>query len=136
MPAETTPARRIRIIGAIIAVACLVLGLASQLLAWSPAVDALASVLYVILVGSLVMLVAPRLPSLAVASIAFGFATAIELLQLTGVPQAIVAAIPAAHLVLGNAFDAFDIVAYAGGACVVFVLRLLAAPRRAAASAR
>lgn len=136
MPAETTPARRIRIFGAVIAVACLALGLGSQLLAWSPAVDALASVLYVVLVGSLVMLVAPRLAGLAVASIAFGFATAIELLQLTGLPQAIVGVIPAAHLVLGNAFDAFDIVAYAGGACVVFALRLLATRRRAAASAQ
>lgn len=136
MPAETTTESRIRIVGAITAGACLALGLGTQLLAWSPAVDALASVLYVVLIGSLVMLVAPRLPGLAVASIAFGFATAIELFQLTGLPQAIVGVIPAAHLVLGNAFDALDIVAYAGGACVVFAVRLLVSPRRAAASAR
>ena len=131
-----TPARRIRITGAAAAAVCLAIGIATQLLAWSPAVDALASVLYVALVGALVMVVAPALPGLAVAAIAFGFTTAIELLQLTGIPRAIVDVFPAAHLLLGNAFDPFDLVAYAVGAVVVFVLRRLAAGRRVAASAQ
>jgi hypothetical protein len=130
------PARRVRIMGAVAAVACLAIGLATQLLDWSPASDALASVLYVVLVGALIMLVAPTLPALAVAAIAFGFATAIELLQLTGIPGAVVDVFPAAHLVLGNAFDPLDLVAYAGGAVVVFVLRLVAPGRRTAASAQ
>ncbi|WP_173922860.1 DUF2809 domain-containing protein [Agromyces sp. Marseille-P2726] len=134
--AHATAARRIRRTAGVTAVTCLALGLGTQLLDWSPGVDAFASVLYVVLVGALVMLIRPVMPSLVIASIAFGFATTMELLQLTGVAAAIVEVFPLAHLVFGNAFDPFDIVAYAGGAIVVFVLRHLAPGRRGAASAQ
>jgi hypothetical protein len=131
-----TAARRVRVAGAVAAVTCLAAGLATQLTGFSPVIDALASVLYVVLVGALVMVAGPRLPGLAVAAIAFGFATVIELLQLAGISRAIVEVIPAAHLVFGNAFDPVDLAAYAGGAIVVFVLRRLAARRAPEASAR
>jgi hypothetical protein len=97
-------------------------GLGTQLLGPSPSVDLLGSVLYVVLVGLLVQLVWPNLHILPVTAVALAVATAVELLQLTPIPAAIVAAVPAARLVLGSAFDPVDLVAYWGGAAVLFLL--------------
>ena len=68
---------------------------------------------YVLVVG-----VAPRIRTGAAAAIAFGICAAIELLQLTGLPAAIVDEIPAARYVLGTTFNAPDLLAYAAGVLV------------------
>lgn len=104
------------------ALACIALGLGLQLLDRSPLLDAIGSVLYVVLVGLLVLLVRPALPASVVAAVAFAIATAIELLQLTGIPDSIGTVVPLARLVFGSAFDPIDVVAYAGGAVLLFLL--------------
>ncbi|MBT2516900.1 DUF2809 domain-containing protein [Streptomyces sp. ISL-90] len=122
MPPLTASPRNVRVLGALGAVACIALGLGLQLLDRSPILDVLGSILYVVLVGLLVLVVRPTLPAVVVASVALAISTAIELLQLTGIPDSIGAAVPAARLVFGSAFDPIDLVAYAGGAVLLFVL--------------
>ncbi|WP_395244968.1 DUF2809 domain-containing protein [Agromyces sp. MMS24-K17] len=114
--------RGTRLIAVGAAVGCLVLGLALQVLDRTPVVDVLGGILYAALVGCLALLVAPGLRPWAVAAIAFGVSTAVELLQLTELPAAIVAAAPPARLVFGSSFDPWDLVAYLGGAALAFAV--------------
>lgn len=126
--------RRVRLVALAAAVGCLVLGLALQLVDRTPAVDVLGGLLYAALIGALALLVAPGLPPWAVAAIAFGLSAAIELLQLTGLPATIVAAVPPARLVLGSSFDPWDLAAYVGGAALAWGIAAAAVrPSRAAA---
>lgn len=111
------------------------LGLGLQLLERSPVVDVAGSVLYVCAVGLLLGAGWPALSSAAVAALAFAVAVAVELLQLTAVPQAIVAAFPPSRLLLGSSFDPVDLLAYAGGAVLLFgthvaIVRFAASRRR------
>jgi len=122
MSALIAPARRVRALGALAVFACLTLGLGLQLVDRSPVIDVLGSMLYVVLVGLLVLLIWPALPRLAVASIGLAIATMVELLQLTGIPSAVVAVLPPARLVFGSAFDPLDLVAYVGGALLLLPL--------------
>lgn len=110
------------------AVACLGLGLALQLLEQSVAIDLLGSVLYVLLVGLLVLVVRPSLRAVTAAAIALAFATLVEFLQLTAIHATIVEAVPMAGLVLGNAFDPMDLLAYLVGA--VLLVPIVAVIRR------
>lgn len=113
--------RRLQVLSLVAASGCLVLGILLQLLDRSPLVDVAGSVLYVGFAGMLFAAAWPALSSVAIASAAFAFAAAVELLQLTGVPQALVAVFPPARLVFGSSFDPIDLVAYAGGAVLLFV---------------
>jgi hypothetical protein len=118
---STSQSRRLRVLSLVAAAGCLVLGALLQLLERSLVVDVAGSVFYVGFAGMLLAAAWPALSSTAIASIAFAFAVAVELLQLTGVPQALVAVFPAARLVFGSSFDPIDLVAYAGGAVLLFV---------------
>ncbi|HZW41710.1 MAG TPA: DUF2809 domain-containing protein [Agromyces sp.] len=131
--------RRLRVLSLLAASGCLVFGVLLQLLDRSPVVDVAGSVLYVGFAGMLLAALWPALSSAAIAAVAFAFAAAVELLQLTGVPQAIVAAFPPARLLFGSSFDPFDLLAYAGGAVLLYVAHLglvRLAARQAATSAR
>ena len=89
--------------------------------------------LYAALVYTLVVGVAPVVTWRRAAGVAFGICAAIELLQLTGLPAAIVETAPAARYVLGTTFNAPDLLAYAVGvlcAAGVDVLVGRAAARR------
>lgn len=125
MPQPTTPAGtgRLRVLAVVAASGCLVLGLA--LLDRTPLIDVLGSMLYVVFFGLLIVLVWPRLSAITVAAIALALAVAIELLQLTPVPAAIVDAVPVSRLLFGSAFDAMDLVAYLGGAVLLWALLVL-----------
>ncbi|WP_448808048.1 DUF2809 domain-containing protein [Agromyces bauzanensis] len=125
MPLPIAPAPRVRALAA--AATSLALGLGLQLLDRSLAVDLAGSVLYVVFLGLLMLVVMPSLPALVVGPAAFATAAAIELLQLTEVPQAIVDAVPPARLVFGSAFDPLDLVGYAAGAVVLVVVKRLIA---------
>jgi len=113
--------RRLRVLSLVAASGCLVLGVLLQLLDRSLLVDVAGSVLYVGFAGMLLAALWPALSSAAIAAVAFAFAAAVELLQLTGVPPAIVAAFPPARLLLGSSFDPLDLVAYAVGAVLLFI---------------
>ena len=120
MPAtSTTSTARPRLRFAAAAVACVALGLALQVLDRSTLVDAVGSVLYVCLIGLLIGVIRPTASSVVLATAAFAIATVVELLQLTPWSQAAVGAFPPLGLVLGNAFDPFDLAAYAVGAMLL-----------------
>ncbi|WP_394553680.1 DUF2809 domain-containing protein [Agromyces sp. MMS24-JH15] len=133
--ADPTVHRRARLVALAEAIGCLALGLVLQVLDRTPVIDVLGSILYAALVGCLALLVAPRLRPWAVAVIAFGVSATIELFQLTGLPAIVVAAVPPARLVLGSSFDAWDLVAYLGGATLAWGLAA-ASQRGARARAR
>ncbi|MFE6254324.1 DUF2809 domain-containing protein [Agromyces sp. NPDC057865] len=120
--------RAVRVRAVIGAVACLALGLGLQLLDRSLVIDLLGSALYVVFAGLLALLIRPSLTGPAVALIAVAFATVIELLQLTGIPAAIVDVVPLARLVFGSSFDPMDLVAYLVGA--VLLVPIVAVIRR------
>lgn len=90
--------------------------------------DALYAVLvYVVIVG-----VAPGIAAPRAAAIAFGICAAIELLQLTGLPAAIVDVVPVARYVLGTTFNAPDLLAYAVGVALAAGVDAQVGRRRAA----
>ena len=124
MPQTTRSAdtRRLRVLAVVAASGCLVLGLALQLLERTPVIDVLGSMLYVVVFGLLLALAWPALPALATAGLALAIAVAIELLQLTPIPAAIVDAVPASRLLFGSAFDPMDLAAYLGGAVLLWAL--------------
>ncbi|GAA1516434.1 DUF2809 domain-containing protein [Agromyces terreus] len=97
----------------------LLAGLALQLPDRTVAIDLAGSALYASLVGLIVAIASPRLSGPAVALIGFGVSTAVELLQLTGIPAALLAAVPPLRLVFGSSFDALDLVGYAVGAVLL-----------------
>ncbi|NUU17172.1 DUF2809 domain-containing protein [Cellulomonas humilata] len=91
--------------------------------------DKAGDVLYAALVYALLVVVAPRARPWTVAAVAFGWCALVELAQLTGIPAAVVDAVPAARYVLGTTFAALDLVAYAvGAALAAFVRRRSAVP--------
>ena len=95
--------------------------------------------LYAVLVYVLVLVVAPATRVSRAALVAFGICTAIELLQLTGLPAAVVGTLPVARYVLGTTFNAPDLLAYAAGVLVAagvdVVVRRVTAGRRVTPSA-
>jgi hypothetical protein len=111
------------------ALATVGLGIAAELLAPGRTGDLLGSALYTVLLGVLLALVAPRLTGLVLATAATVASIAVELLQLTGLSAAAVAAFPPAAWVLGTTFAATDLLGYLLGG--VSVLVLLGVLRRA-----
>jgi hypothetical protein len=78
----------------------------------SSATDIAGDALYAVAAYLAVVLIAPRLPALAVGGIAMLWCVGVELFQLTGLPLAWGAEFPPAMLVLGTVFDARDLVVY------------------------
>lgn len=72
--------------------------------------------LYTVLVYLLVALAWPRLRPWWPAAIAFGFSSAVEFFQLTGIPAELAERMPVVSLVLGERFGWLDIASYACGA--------------------
>ena len=88
-----------------------------------PVADPVGDALYAAFVSALLVVVAPRARPVTVAAITFAFCAAVELAQLTGVPAAIVDAVPVARYALGTTFVAVDLIAYAVGAALGWVVR-------------
>lgn len=130
----TSLARR-RVVLVVVAAAVVMAGLTVHELAdgWAGAFagDALYAVLIVLLVAAVV----PRAPSVVAGGLGLAVCVGVELLQLTGVPAHLSAAIPGVELVLGSTFQATDLLAYAIGAAAATAGDLLVR-RRAAGSSR
>ncbi|TXK10819.1 DUF2809 domain-containing protein [Microbacterium saccharophilum] len=88
------------------------------------ATDVAGDALYVVVVWALVVILAPRLPALAVAGIVLVWCTAVELFQLTGLPDAWGAAFTPIMLVLGTVFDPRDLLIYAVATVVLLAVDL------------
>ncbi|WP_426623669.1 DUF2809 domain-containing protein [Leifsonia sp. McL0607] len=130
----TSLARR-RVVLLLVAVAVVAAGLTVHELAEGWAGAFAGDALYAVLLFVLVAIVTPRAHSAVVGGIALTVCVGVELLQLTGVPARLSAAIPGVELVLGSTFQATDLIAYALGAAVATVADLLVR-RRAAGSSR
>ncbi|WP_324014744.1 DUF2809 domain-containing protein [Microbacterium sp. JZ37] len=102
--------------------------------------DAAGDALYAVLVYLLAAFAAPRARLLVVAAAALAWCTAVELLQLTGLPARWGAAFPPLLLVLGTVFSAADLAWYAAGVAIAAgadaALRALRAPGRRPTGAR
>jgi hypothetical protein len=106
----TTRARRLSSAAALLVV--IVAGLVVHGMPGSAAVDIAGDALYAIAAYAFVVLLAPRLPVVAVGAIALTWCVSVELLQLTSIPLAVAAVLPPARLVLGSGFDPRDLVVY------------------------
>lgn len=120
----TASAPRIRLRALAVAGACIALGLLAQL-GRTFLLDIAGSVLYVAVIGMLVVIVRPWSPAPVVAVTALAVAAGVELLQLTALPALAAEAVPGAALVLGNAFDPVDLVAYAAAGMLLLVVHPL-----------
>ncbi|MFB6612280.1 DUF2809 domain-containing protein [Agromyces sp. NPDC056379] len=120
-----TDSRGIRVRSGSAAAVGLALGLGLQLLERTPVIDVLGSVVYIVFIACLLRAILPRLGAAVSSATAFGFATVIELLQLTELPQLVVDAFPPSRLLLGSAFDPIDLLAYAGGAVLAFAVQIV-----------
>jgi len=111
-----------RVTAGLVAVALVVVGVAVSRLD-HPLADPVGDALYAAFVFALLVVIAPRARSATLTIITFAFCAAVELAQLTGVPAAIVDAVPVARYALGTTFVAADLLAYAVGAGVAWVVR-------------
>ena len=102
-----------RLVAAVLLAGVVGAGLAVHLLlADTAATDIAGDALYAAAVYLAIIIVAPRMPPLAVGAVAAAWCVAVELFQLTGIPLALGAAFAPSMLVLGTVFDARDVVVY------------------------
>jgi len=111
-----------RVVAGLFAVALVAVGVAVSRVE-HPAADPVGDALYAAFVFALLVLIAPRARSGVLAAVTFGICAVVELAQLTGVPAAIVDAVPVARYALGTTFVAVDLLAYAVGAALAWVVR-------------
>ena len=88
-----------------------------------PAADPVGAALYAAFVVALLVVVAPRAKPVVVGAAALAFCVVVELAQLTGIPAAVVEAVPVARYALGTTFVAADLLAYAVGVGAALVVR-------------
>jgi hypothetical protein len=103
--------------------------------------DLAGGVAYAVLVVLLLALLRPAAPAARPAAVGLGVCVLIELAQLTGLPAAVVEAVPPARFVLGTTFWAGDLAAYTagavlGGLLVAAVQQATRPPRSAAGRPR
>jgi hypothetical protein len=84
--------------------------------------DIIGDALYAILMYLLLACLMPRSLRSAVAALAIMFCCAVELLQLTELPQRATEAFPAAALLLGAGFDTRDLIVYAVAVVAVMLV--------------
>ncbi len=111
-----------RVAAGVVAVALVGVGVAVSRLE-HPLADPVGDALYAAFVFALLVLIAPRARSGILAAVTVGICAVVEVAQLTGVPAAIVDAVPVARYALGTTFVAADLLAYAVGAGVAWVVR-------------
>ncbi|WP_170133066.1 DUF2809 domain-containing protein [Arthrobacter livingstonensis] len=99
----------------------IVLGLAVHFLLTGAAAGLLADALYTVLVYLALAFVATRLRRTRAAAAALALSAAVELFQLSGLPERLGQAFPASRLLLGTTFSTLDLLAYAAGAAAALV---------------
>lgn len=102
-------------------VVVVVAGLAARTLP-GPVGDFLGGVLYAVAVGVVVSLVVPRTRPWVSSAVGVAVSCGVEGMQALGVSRSVVRVVPAARWVLGTTFVPADLVAYAAGGVVTFVL--------------
>lgn len=111
----------------------LAFGLAARFgLSGAPA-DATGAIAYTAFAYLLLALAFPSAAPPRIGAAAFGFSAAVELFQLTGVPESLAGAFGPSRLVFGTSFAATDLVAYAAGALLSVAIDRAVARRPAVA---
>ncbi|WP_183084915.1 ribosomal maturation YjgA family protein [Mycetocola manganoxydans] len=123
---RTPPRRRPVLVGVIVLV--VVVGLSVRGVP-GPLGDGAGGILYAVLVYAVIAMLAPAAPAAHIGIGAAIVCTAVELLQLTGLPSSLGAALPPVRYVLGTTFVWTDLITGALGAVVAvladgFLLRL------------
>ena len=135
-------APRRRLAAAALGVITVVAGLAVHaLLPDSVVTDVAGDALYALLIVLGVIVVAPRMRSLAVGAIALVWCAGVEIFQLSGLPVRWAEHVPPVALVFGTGFDARDLLVYAASIAVAvgvdaLVRRRAGVDRRAFGQAR
>lgn len=119
---HTSTSTSTRLVAGLSALALVVVGLLVSRLD-HPLADPAGDALYAAFVYALLVVVAPRARAGTVAVVAFALCVLVELAQLTGVPAAVVDAVPVARYALGTTFAAVDLLAYAMGAALGWLVR-------------
>jgi len=120
-PATASRART-RTVAGLVAIVLVAVGLVVSR-TQSPLADPAGDALYAAFMVALLVVVAPRARPWAVALVAFAVCVVVELAQLTGIPAAIVDAVPVARYALGTTFVAVDLLAYGAGVALALVVR-------------
>ena len=126
----STPRRR-RLVAAVLAAATVLCGLSVRFaFPRGAASDIAGDALYAVLVYLIVVFVSPRTRPVVVTVIAALLCVAVEVFQLTGLPQAWAATFPPVALALGTGFDARDILVYLGAVIIAGLVDAAAAAGR------
>ncbi|WP_127475562.1 DUF2809 domain-containing protein [Microbacterium sulfonylureivorans] len=113
MDAPAPRRRTRRVVAAVLLLAVVAAGLAVHaMLPDTTATDIAGDALYAAAAYLAVVILAPRVPPLAVGAISGAWCVAVELFQLTGVPLELGAVFPPAMLLLGTVFDGRDLLVY------------------------
>lgn len=115
-------ATRRRLVAALALVVTVVVGLVVTRMPDSAASDIAGDALYAVAAYLFVVLLAPRVTPLVVGTVAAGWCAAVELFQLTGLPEQWGAAFGPLMLVLGTVFDARDLLIYVAAVAVCALL--------------
>ncbi|PYI37165.1 DUF2809 domain-containing protein [Arthrobacter psychrolactophilus] len=118
MPSTLTSRRSALLIAAVLTVA---LGLAIHFFVPGDLASLIADALYTVLVYLVLAFILPKAQRLWIALAAFAVSAAIELAQLTGVPEQLAVSFPPSRLIFGTTFSALDLVAYEVGAAAVYL---------------
>ncbi|MFB7615849.1 DUF2809 domain-containing protein [Kitasatospora sp. NPDC056181] len=111
-----------RVAAAVAAVLTVAAGLGVRAVTGGEFAKCAGDALYTVLVYALVLVAAPRLRPLPAAGLAAALSWAVELFQLTGVPDELGRRSVLARLVLGSTFNAPDLLWYVVGAALAAVV--------------
>ncbi|WP_187292829.1 DUF2809 domain-containing protein [Beutenbergia cavernae] len=106
---------------ALVLAGAVVVGLAIQLVRDLPGSDVAGTLAYGVAAVGLAGVLWPRRGALLPGVVGTGAATAVELAQLTGIPAALAAHVPAVSLLLGRSFDPVDVITLVAGGAVATV---------------
>ena len=93
--------------------------------------DLAGGILYAVFAFILIAVLVPAASTLRIGTAAFVLCVGVELLQLTGLPSTLGAAVPPLRFVLGSTFVATDLLAYAIGAGCAVLTDIVLRRRRA-----
>lgn len=125
------PGRRRRLTLLLAALGVIVVGLSVHAVGRGSVADFAADALYAALAALLFAAAWPQRHPARSAALALLACTVVELLQLTGGPAALAAAVPPARLLFGTTFTAVDLVAYVVGVSAVLAIDMIAQRRPA-----
>ncbi|MFG2428923.1 DUF2809 domain-containing protein [Streptomyces sp. NPDC048590] len=119
---EVPGAVTVRSVAAAAALVTVAAGLGTRAVAGGDPAKYAGDALYTVLIHTLVVVLAPRVRPGTAAGLALAVSWAVELAQLTGVPEELARSSTVARLVLGSTFNAPDLLWYVVGAAAAWAV--------------